>query len=91
VSPMQTACLKALAMDSRPDGEMRLPFRTIEARTGFTRTMVKRAVRSLARQGYAEFHKGLCNYDGEFAGAGYCITALGLMVLPPVAETEVLA
>lgn len=77
MSAMQTACLAALAAKSRPQGEMCLPFRVIESATGLSRTDVKRSVRALARKGLAEFHQGLCTEDGEFAGAGYCISVAG--------------
>lgn len=77
MSAMQASCLAALAAKSRPDGEMCLPFRIIESTTGLSRTDVKRSVRALARKGLAEFHQGLCNDDGYFAGAGYCISNAG--------------
>lgn len=82
MSPKQTACLAVLAQKSEPFGEMCLHFAPIERATGLTRHEVRRSVRALARAGLAEFHRGLCNYDGEFAGAGYCITAAGLTVCP---------
>lgn len=82
MSPKQAVCLAFLADESRPRGEMCLSFSPIERATGLTRREVKRSVRALARNGLAEFHKGLCNYDGEFAGAGYCITVAGLAALP---------
>ncbi|WGG61901.1 hypothetical protein [Brucella intermedia] len=38
---------------------------------------VRRIVRALARKGFAEFWRGLVTDDGDFAGAGYCITPAG--------------
>ncbi len=38
---------------------------------------VRRIVRALARKGFAEFWRGLITDDGDFAGAGYCITPAG--------------
>lgn len=81
MSPMQLNCLAALQTHSRPHGEMCVPFRTIEQSTKLSRTHVKRSVRALARIGLAEFHKGLCTEDGEFAGAGYCVTPAGLEIV----------
>ena len=45
--------------------------------TGLERKVVRRACRSLARKGLAEFHKGLWNDDGKPAGAGYCASRSG--------------
>lgn len=42
---------------------------------------VRRACRSLARKGLAEYHRGLFNMDGEVAGSGYCCTPEGKTVL----------
>ena len=77
MSAMQAQCLAVLAKRSRPNGEHCLPFSPIEHDTGLSRRDVKRSVRALFRKGLAEFHKGLCTEDGEFAGAGYCITHAG--------------
>ena len=41
------------------------------------RSKVRRAVRSLARKGYASYLSGLWTEDGEPAGSGYCITETG--------------
>ena len=38
---------------------------------------VRRIARALARKGFAEFWRGLITDDGDFAGAGYCITPAG--------------
>ena len=40
-----------------------------------------RYVRALARKGFAEYFRGLCREDGDFAGAGYCITRAGVSEL----------
>lgn len=85
MSTVQTACLAWLALNSRPNGERCFGFQPIAMAIGIERSLVRRAVRALARKGYAEFHKGLCNDDGEFAGAGYCVSPLGLMAAPPAA------
>lgn len=80
MSAMQTKCLSALACLSRPHGEYCLSFWPIEQATELSRRDVKRSVRALFRKGLAEFHKGLCTEDGEFAGAGYCITPAGMEI-----------
>lgn len=48
---------------------------------GTARAGVRRACRSLARKGLAEYHKGLWTEDGEPAGAGYCISKVGIAYL----------
>jgi len=54
-----------------------LPFKYIEDDTNYTRTIVKRSVRSLARKGLAEYAKGLVNEDGIPCGSGYAATLEG--------------
>ena len=81
VSDMEARCLKALAALSRPDGEMCRPFCVVEGETGLSRRDVRRSIRALARKGLAEFHSGLCNEDGGFAGSGYCVTGAALRAL----------
>lgn len=78
MSPRQKACLDYLAMNTRPGGERCSGFLNIQQATGLPRADVKRSVRALARQGLAEFHKGLCDEDGNFTGSGYCVTLSGL-------------
>lgn len=74
--------LYALAIHTRPNGAMCAGFYTIAEDCGkITKQEVRRIVRHLARKGYAEYHKGLITDEGEFAGAGYCITNLGLAAL----------
>ncbi len=73
----QQACLEALECLTYPDGEQCSSFAPIEQITGYDRRTVKRHVRALARKGLAEYFRGLCTEDGEFAGAGYCITKAG--------------
>lgn len=52
-------------------------FITIMSHVDLTRAQVKRAVRSLARKGLAEFRSGLMTEDGEVAGSGYGATTEG--------------
>ena len=54
------------------------PFDPIVLATNFDRKSVRRACRSLARRGYAEYARGLINGRGDFAGSGYGCTRLGL-------------
>lgn len=71
--------LYALAIETRPNGEMCSGFANIAAEAQMTDLReVRRIVRRLARKGLAEYHKGLSDDGGEFRGAGYCITSLGL-------------
>lgn len=83
----QRKCLEALAAESKPDGEMCAWFSTIMVPTGLDRRKVKDNVRALAREGLAEYRKGLQNDEGGVAGAGYCITTAGLELLETEKET----
>ena len=78
--------LEALALDSRPYGEMCVSFAPIMQETGLDRRTVRRYCRSLKRKGLAEFYKGLWSYDDRPAGAGYCITYEGMRKLAEQAE-----
>lgn len=70
-------CLEVLLDESIPNAEMCLHFKTIQKHTGYDRRKVRVNVRRLARKGFAEYAKGLCTEEGDFAGAGYCITEAG--------------
>ena len=74
-------CLEALEGLTCSDGEMCVPFAPIERETGYDRRTVRRYIRALARKGFAEYFRGLCTKDGDFAGAGYCITRAGVSEL----------
>lgn len=71
-------CLVALAVlhEKEPDGYWH--FAAIMRHAQLPRPILRRHVRALKRAGLAEFAAGLSNWDGEFAGAGYCITSAGL-------------
>lgn len=71
-------CLDALNEMSEPGGEMCVPFAPIMAATELDRRTVRLNIRALARKGYVEYFRGLCIEDGDFAGAGYCITKTGM-------------
>ena len=77
----QRKCLDALEELTSPNGELCMPFAPIEKETGYDRRTVRRHVRALARKGLAEYFRGLCTEDGDFAGAGYCITKAGRSAL----------
>lgn len=42
------------------------------------RKQIRRACRSLARKGLAEYGRGLWDNDGNVAGSGYCATKAGV-------------
>jgi hypothetical protein len=42
------------------------------------RKMIRRACRSLARKGLAEFHSALWSEDCKLGGSGYCVTGAGI-------------
>lgn len=71
-------CLRRLAALREANGsESYAGFAAIGRRTGLDRATVRRAVRALARRGFAEYQRGLYTYEGRFAGAGYRITDAG--------------
>ena len=73
-------CLDALDSTTCPGGTC-VHFIYLQERTGFDRPKVRRIVRSLARKGLTEYHRGLWSDEGRPAGAGYCITRKGIEVL----------
>lgn len=60
--------------------EIALYFRSFD---GLDIKQARRACRSLARKGLAEFHRGLFNDDGQVAGSGYGITEKGKAFVSP--------
>jgi hypothetical protein len=77
VNPIELKVLRVLAASNWYDGFGFLNFRGIAARTKLKRKEIRRAARSLARKGLAEFQKGLWTEDGEVAGSGYGCTKAG--------------
>lgn len=72
MSDIERKCLKALIdllKDSAPG--FYTCFSPICKKTGLSRKVVRRAIRSLDRKGFTEYARGLCDEDGEFRGAGY--------------------
>lgn len=61
--------LRVLQQQDRDFGV--LGFATICEQTGLERKAVRRACRSLARVGMAEYVRGTCTEDGDLAGSGY--------------------
>ncbi len=60
-----------------------LSFKPLCRRTRLSRAEVRRGCRSLKRKGFAQYGRGLWNYDGEVAGSGYACTKAGREVLSP--------
>lgn len=83
MSPTERQILDLLSQRNSPyDGEHYcVPFAPLMRESGLARNVVRRACRSLARKGYAQFYKGLWTEDGEPAGAGYCISPKGVELL----------
>lgn len=75
---MSPNMLKILVALSESGGEWYLNFAGIHRRSGVDKILIRRTVRRLARQGLAEYGKGLWTDEGEPAGSGYRITADGL-------------
>ncbi len=69
--------LSVLASHYHEDGRY-LYFRYIATLTDLEIKQVRRAVRSLARRGFAEYMRGLFDEDGKVAGSGYACTTEGL-------------
>jgi hypothetical protein len=65
-----------------------LYFRTIAEIGGIDPKKVRRAVRSLARKGYAEYVRGLFDDEGKTAGSGYCCTRAGVDAFAAVTIDE---
>lgn len=61
--------------------EMAYYFRAIVKHTGLDLKQVRRACRSLAKKGYAEYRRGLFNEDGMAAGSGYSATREGALLV----------
>jgi predicted transcriptional regulator len=87
VSERELKALRALGQVYADDGNF-LSFRGIAQRSNLDKSHVRRAVRALARKGFAEYAKGLWSDDGEMRGAGYCCTHDGMTLLQYVGETE---
>ena len=65
-----------------------LSFAPIVQDTGLDRKRVRRACRKLKRKGLAEYGKGLSTADGQFYGAGYCVTEAGVKLWTDAPEGE---
>ncbi|MRN48212.1 hypothetical protein GJU93_16770, partial [Brucella sp. 10RB9212] len=76
--PHHERVLVALNECSAPYGEFCANFKRIAQFANMEEIPeVRRIVRALARKGFAEYWRGLITDDGDFAGAGYCITPAG--------------
>lgn len=79
LKPDETKVLAALASIGGGDFSY-ANFRSIARRTRMNRRSIRLACRSLARKKLAVFGRGLWTEDGEVAGSGYSVTALGVEV-----------
>lgn len=79
--PEHRKVLRCLEGRTAPDGELCICFRPICRDTKLPRARVRFICRALARKGLAEYFNSLCRDDGQFVGAGYCITQAGLAVV----------
>lgn len=90
VTDNEMKCLCALAdILNEHDPEHYLPFAPVCEETKLPRNIVRRSIRALARKGLTEYQKGLCNDDGEFAGAGYRPTKQGYEIAMKAEKTGV--
>lgn len=74
LSPNERALLTAMAAAGIVAEYRYSGFVGLKSLHAIPETAVRRTVRALARKGMAEFCRGLCNEDGEFAGSGYALT-----------------
>lgn len=81
ISPTELACLRILAERYDDDEGNCYYFRSIAKETKLEIPLVRKAVRSLARKGLAEYMRGLFDQDGMVAGSGYSCTAAGAEVV----------
>jgi hypothetical protein len=83
LNEIERKVLGALADAYDPyDGFGFLGFAGIESRTeGLDRKQIRRAARSLARKGLAEYQRGLWDIHGEMAGSGYGCTKQGAALM----------
>lgn len=78
ISERESKVLKELVEVYRTSDEGTCRYiKYIAADVGLDYSQTRRAVRSLARKGLAEYHRGLFNDDGMVAGSGYCATKEG--------------
>jgi RIO-like serine/threonine protein kinase len=73
----ESKVLRALVAAYDHDGFGYLNFKLIARRARMARKEIRRACRSLARKGLAEYGRGLWTEDGEVAGSGYCCKPAG--------------
>lgn len=83
-SETELAVLECLFDTTHAYGEFCTNFKLIARNTKLPIHDIRMACRSLAKQGLAEFWRGLMTEDGEVAGSGYCITAAGREVMEPI-------
>jgi hypothetical protein len=81
MSPNEQKVLIALTEEAGDFGFC--SFKLLQIHTGLDRKIVRRACRSLARKGFAEFQRGLWTEDGEPAGSGYQATTKGMQEVMP--------
>lgn len=85
LSERERAVLEVLVDAGGPDDFGYLSFANIAKRGKLDPSIIRRAVRALARKGMAQYEKGLCTDGGEFAGSGYCATQAAITALQPKA------
>jgi hypothetical protein len=85
LSERERVVLDVLVGAGGPDDFGYLSFANIAKRGKLDPSIIRRTVRALARKGMAQYEKGLCRDDGEFAGSGYCATQAAITALQPKA------
>ena len=74
LTPNEAKVLATLRGAGSYEGFGFLCFASISRDTHLPRRIVRRACRSLARKGLAEYGRGLFTEDGAMAGSGYAAT-----------------
>lgn len=83
INEKERKVLKVLAEDYAPDEWGAYSFAPLCKITKLERKEVRRACRSLAKKGLAQFERALVDGDGVPAGAGYRATEQGAALISP--------
>lgn len=76
--PLCRQILLALEAETHPDGEWCITFKGLAKASGLDLTTIRAEAPRLRKDGFAEYHRGLFNFEeNRAAGSGYCITESG--------------
>lgn len=87
-SEREMECLKRMVEFTDGEEGACIRMKGLAEAEALTYSQVRRAVRALARKGYAEFHRGLMDDEGKVAGSGYAVTEKGFELVRKIEEEE---